>query len=127
MDLVEAARAGLAGDGGWFAFLGDHKRKTNGGRCGRLGVLVPICAEDDEDWPCTHVRAFLAGRLSGLRLSASKLDFESCGQPTAVRTNLLRRLAAELENEADRISRGVEETGDMAPEPSAMAIHWEKS
>ena len=126
---------GMPGDGDWFAFLGNHKRKMtdvecpscDSGRCNCLGVLVPICAEDEEDWPCTHMRAFLAGRMSGIRLAASKLEGDADSQPTAARMNLLRRLAAELENEADRISRGVEDIGDLAPEPSTMPIHWERS
>jgi hypothetical protein len=119
MDLESMARAGLAGDGTWFAFLGRHQPKLTDvdcpdcgeGKCGCLGVLATVCAEDDEDWYCTVARAFLAGRMSGLRTAAGKLDDESDGQATAARMNLLRRMAAELQNEADRVSRDVEETG----------------
>ncbi len=129
-DLTELVQAGMAGDGDWYAFLRGHVRALTDvacpncgeGRCGCLGVLVPVCAADGEDWCCTVVRAFLAGRMSGLRTAAGQLEQVSgtlsgplSDPPLSVvgelLRDLLRNLAAALENDSAAINRMVGEAG----------------
>ncbi len=69
-----------------YAFLNEHSRAYVD------GVLAATCRTDSETWPCTVIRAFLAGRRSGYLIAADRLDMEA----DEGRRKIARRVAADL-------------------------------
>lgn len=86
-----------------LAFLADHQRVTAGVECahpdGGCGceAMAQVCSADDEDWPCERVRAFIAGRIAGLRQAAALLGAAADRHPVRARQELLVMYGNECE------------------------------
>lgn len=88
-----------------LAFLDYHQPKKVDvefvGCVGRQETLV--CAEDDEDWPCSMVKAFRAGRVIGTREAMFILELAAASQQNQWAAMGLRVAGRRIGERADEL------------------------